>query len=53
MIGILNGGSMILTFFMTLLLSHLVGFGTKTQSFILFSIFVGLIIVGALLYTRV
>lgn len=48
--GILNGGAMILTFFMTLIISSAVKFGTRKKSLVAFIIYAVLIGVGTVMY---
>ena len=52
-IGILNGGAMILTFVLTLILSSAIGFGSKGQSRTILFIYIVFLSLGTFIYNKV
>ena len=52
-IGIMNGGAMLLTFFLTLFLSSAIGFGQRHHSAQIMTIYIILLAIGTLLYGKV
>ena len=52
-VGIITGGSMIYTTILTLIITSAVGFGTPTQSAICMAIYIGLFLIGSILYCLV